>query len=242
MVNIPTGLAINTPTAADRTIPATFRKIISNLFKTSALGVPVTGILPSPGTPLDVQGQAGAMAYTVKAGYAIIARTSQGGYIVGTDADLSVPTSPADANNPRYDIVYMVQPDPELSDTGHARIDVQVGVAQSSPVPPTASLPAGAIELGRKLVAAGASNTSDGAAITNKPAQTSLAVAWSAISGVPSTFPPSAHSASLVTSGTLPAAVDVAGNLSSGLVQGKKITVSQTQPTSPATGDVWISW
>jgi hypothetical protein len=180
------------------------------------------------------------MSYTVKAGYAVCTRAGQGAYLLGTLVDVVVPTSAADATNDRYDVLYIFQPDPELADTGVARIDVAVGTPSASPATP--AVPTGSLVLGRKLVVHGSSNTSTGTAIDQLPSLTGLNVTWDALGGKPASFPPSAHSASLVTSGTLPSAVSVAGNLSSGLVQGKKITISQTAPTSPAVGDLWISW
>lgn len=192
MVEIPTGLAINTPTAGDRTVPSAFRKIMATLFKQVTPGAPVAGIIAGPGTPLLVEGSAGGMEYVVRAGYAMTTRTNQGAYLVGTDQDVTVPTSAADSSNPRIDLIYIVQPDPELTEEGHARIDVVVGTPATTPAEPTGDLPAGALVLGKKRVDAGVANTS-GTAIYGKAATTSLNVDWNSLSGKPSTFPPSAH-------------------------------------------------
>jgi hypothetical protein len=240
MVEIPTGLAINTPTEADRTIPATFRKIMATFFGQTTPGAPVPGIIQGPTnddgyTPLQVHGDPSGMNYLVPAGYAVTTRTGEGAYIVGTSDDLTVPTSPADGSHDRIDLIYIVQPDPELTDTGHARIDVAVGTPASNPTEPTGSLPSGALVLRKKLVAAGATNTNDGAAFYGEPATTGVSVSWANISSLPASFPPSAHTHT-ATQITDPQ------NLNVGKINGSKISVTQTQPTSPAVGDVWISW
>jgi hypothetical protein len=176
MTTIPTGLAINTAVSGDRTTAAGFRKVFSALFRQTAQGVPVAGILDGPGSPLNVGVNAGAMSYHVNAGFAVTTRSSGGAYLVGTDTALDITTSVGDATNPRIDLIYIVQPDPELSESGQARIDVQIGTASASPVSPTASLPAGALVLAQKTVPAGASNTSTGAALTNFATKTKLAM------------------------------------------------------------------
>jgi hypothetical protein len=241
MVSIPTGLAINTPVAGDRTTASGFRKVLGALFKQSAPGVPLAGILPaqSGATPLLVTSDPSTMVYHVSAGFALTTRTSQGAYLVGTLTDVNVPTIPADAVYGRYDVLYIFQPDPELADTGVARIDVVNGAATNSPVEP--AVPTGALKLGRKLVPAGASNTSVGTAIDGLAGMTGLNVDWSNIVNKPSTFPPAAHSGALVTSGIIPAGVTLAGDLT-GTIDGKNFTVSQTQPTGANVGDLWIGW
>jgi hypothetical protein len=133
-----------------------------------------------------------------------------------------------DPSNPRYDRIYIVQPDPELAESGQARIDVVVGVAAATPSVP--ALPTGALELARKLVPAGAANTSSGTALTNIAAYTGLNVSWDTIPNKPTYFPTNA------------ASVADPLNLNVGEINGSKITVSQTAPSSPSTGDVWISW
>ena len=194
MVSIPTGLAIATSTPGDRTVPSSFRRIMAVLFQQSAAGTPVAGIVPAPGTPLDVELTA-AMEYTVKAGYAVTTRANQGAYLVGTPIDVTVPTDTGHVTYDRWDRLYIVQPDPELSDVGVARIDVAKGTPSGSPALP--ALPTGALELGRVLVPSGAATTNDATGgVTNKAARTKLnvdAVAYGDLTGVPSTFPPSAH-------------------------------------------------
>lgn len=190
MVNIPTGLAITTTVSADRTIPATFRKIFSVLFAQTTPGDPIPGIIAGPGTPLLVTGDSG-MNYNVAAGYAITRRAGQGGYLVGTPTAVVIPTSTADGTNPRIDIIYIVQPDPELSESGHARIDVAIGAPSGTPAEP--SIPTGALILRKKRIEAGAANTTTGAAYYGDPVTTGLYTSWASIGGKPTTFAPSAH-------------------------------------------------
>lgn len=233
MVNIPTGLAINSAVEADRTPPSSFRRILATLFKQSAPGAPDTGIIAGPGTPLDVAENGAAMQYEVSAGYAITSRAGQGAYIVGTPTAVSVPTSVGHGTYARYDRIYIVQPDPELSEAGVARIDVVQGVAAASPTLP--ALPTGALELGRKLVPAGAANTGtdEGSApgITNKAPTTSLRVSYTQLTDVPASFTPSAHTH------TVADLTDLSTNGNAARVGGKKITVQTAATADPTVGN-----
>lgn len=219
MVEILTGLAINSPVEADRTPPISFRQILAQLLQQTAAGTPVVGILPAPGTPLAVQGHATLMQYTVKAGWAVTTRAGKGAYIVGTITDVVVPTAAAHATLPRIDRIYIVQPDPELSESGKARIDVVNGTPASTPTVP--ALPTGALELSRKTIAAGATNTNAGAAFSNQAALTGLNIGAIAA-----------------------AAISDPQNINAGRVNGVKITSSGTgvAPAGPAVGDLWADW
>lgn len=173
MVTIPTGLAINTSVSGDRTIPSAFRKIMASLFKQDLPGHPIVGIIPAPNNPLLVIQSASAMSYTINAGFAVTARDGQGAYIVGFDGTaITLATTAASATYPRYDVIYIVQPDPELTESGVARVDVVHGTASASPAKP--AIPTGAMELAYKIIPAGATNTSTGTAITNSATQVSL--------------------------------------------------------------------
>jgi hypothetical protein len=219
MVNILTGLAINSDVPGERTPPISFRMILASLLQQTAAGAPVPGILPAPGTPLAVLGSASAMSYTVKAGYAVTTRASKGAYVVGTPTDVTVPTAAAHSTLPRIDRIYIVQPDPELSETGVARIDVVNGTPASTPTVP--ALPAGALELARKTIAAGATNTNAGAAMTDQAATTALNIGKIAASAINDPL-----------------------NLNVGKINGSKITSKGDgiAPTSPAVGDIWVDW
>ncbi len=235
MVSIPTGLAINTAVSADRTIPATLRKIFSTLFVQSTPGDPVPGIIAGPGSPLMVTGDSG-MNYNVAAGYAITRRAGQGGYLVGTPSALVIPTTTADGTNPRIDIIYIVQPDPELSETGHARIDVANGAPSGTPAEP--SIPTGALVLRKKRIEAGAANTTTGAAYYGDPVTTGLYTSWASIGGKPTTFAPTAHT-HLAVDITDPLNLSV-GN--SAKVRGIQIYSQASAPTSGMVDrDLWFA-
>lgn len=174
MVTIPTGLAINVADVTQRTTASGFRAVLASLFKQSAPGVPVVGVIPGPSgtTPLLVTTRTTDMTYDVSAGFAVTSRAGQGAYVVGTVSNVNLPTTGGDATNPRYDRIYIVQPDPELSETGQARIDVAQGTPSANPGLP--SIPTGALELARKLVPAGAATTSAGSALSNYAVKTAL--------------------------------------------------------------------
>lgn len=206
MVTIPTGLAINASDPTARTTASGFRQVLATIFKQNAVGSPTVGIIPAPGNPLLVTTRSD-MTYDVAAGFAVTTRSGQGAYLVGTPTAVNVTTTAGDASNPRYDRLYIVQPDPELSETGFARIDVAIGTPAATPSLP--SLPTGALELARKLVPAGATNTNSGTALTNYATKTTLnlsatiadisglqsaldgkmangsSVAWSALTAIP---------------------------------------------------------
>lgn len=221
MVQIQPGIAINSDVEGQRTPPSAFRRIFSTLFGQTAPGVPVGGVIPAQAgyVPLDVLPHASLMQYTIKAGYAVTLRSGEGGYIVGSHQDVTVTTVAAHASLSRYDVLYIVQPDYEKAEMGEARIDVANGDAASSPTVP--SLPAGALELGRKLIGPGVTNTTSGAAISNKPATVKLNVG-----------------------SVLAAQVADPENLDVGKINGKAITVNATgvAPSSPAVGDMWVDY
>lgn len=235
MTAIKTGLAINTATSGDRTTAQGMRIVLSSLFKSSAPGVITSGIIYSPGNPLLVTTDVATLTYHVAAGFAAMYRSGQGVYWAGSNASVDVTTTAGDATNPRYDRIYIWQPDPELADSGTAQISVVNGTPGSNPTLP--SIPTGALELARKLVPAGASNTAAGTALTNYAAYTTLGVDYTQLLNLPSTFAPSAHT-HVVSEIT-----DLATNGNVAKIGGKKITVDPTTaPTSPANGDVWISY
>lgn len=219
MVQIPPGIAINSAVEAQRNPPSAFRRIFSSLFVQSAPGRPLAGVIPAQAgfNPLDVTGDADSMVYHVNAGYAITLRDGEGGYIVGTPDPVDVPTAPAHSTLPRIDRIYIVQPDYEKAEVGEARIDVVNGTAAQNPTPP--DLPAGALELGRKRVDAGASNTNLGVAISDKPGLVALNIRSISASQISDPL-----------------------NLNVGRINGSKISVSLSAPSSPAVGDVWVDY
>ena len=214
------------------------RRILGFLFKQTTPGAPTPGVLVagSGATPLFVTTDPADMVYHVSAGLAVTTRTV-GAYLVGTTEDVEVETDPADGTNPRIDRIYIVQPDPELTETGVARIDVVVGTPGASPALP--ALPAGALELGRKLVPAGASNTDEGTAISNRaPATTLVGASWADIADKPSTFTPATH--------THPVSqlTDLSTNGNAAKVGGHRVKASPTTPdtTGWVAGDIWVKY
>lgn len=171
-VTLPTGVSINTATSGDRTTVTSFRKFLASLFGQSTPGVPTQGILDGPGTPLDVTTSASAMEYDVSAGFALVTRTNKGAYIVGDDTGVTVTGDAGDASNPRIDVVYIRQPDPELGDSGVAQIGVKKGTASSSPVEPT--LDGGSLKLRSFTVPAGAATSDECTDRDDRPAVTAL--------------------------------------------------------------------
>lgn len=166
-----TGLAVSSDEVTELATPRGVRLALAGLLRQSAPGVPVAGRLFAPNDsngrgPLQVDGDNSELSYWVNAGVAVIPREGQFGYLVGnpTRVELEAPT--ADGTHPRIDIVFICQPDKEQSDdSSQAYLDVASGTPAAAPVAP--SLPPGSIELARKVVAAGATNTAEGAAFTN---------------------------------------------------------------------------
>lgn len=232
-VTVPTGAFINTAVSGDRTTASGLRRVFAALLAQSAAGVPTPGILALAGlTPLDIVTSASVMTYNVLAGFAVTSRTNQGAYIVGSLSESLVDVAVGDASNPRIDRIYIVQPDPELAEAGVARIEVVQGTPGANPSLP--AIPAGALELGRKLVPAGASNTNAGTPISNKAALTGLNVLASQVGGLTVLLDAKAalshtHTASQVT--------DLSTNGNAARVGGVKITVQTTATADPSSGN-----
>lgn len=236
MVTINTGLAINTGVPGDRTTAGGFRRALGALFRGVTQGTPTAGILRGPGTPLEVTLSGAGMQYGVSAGYAVTTRTGQGAYLVGTVTDVVVATAAADGTNPRIDRIYIVQPDPELSESGVARIDVVNGTPGASPTLP--ALPTGALELGRVIVPAGASNTAEAAGVTNRPAtMAALYIDAADVEGLTALLNGKAN----VSHSHTASAISDPQNLNAGSVDGISFVISATEPVSPpANNFVWF--
>lgn len=250
-VEIPTGLAIDSDTPAERTTPRGMRLALAGLLAQASPGVPVGGRLRAPsdggGEPLQVAGT-GAMQYTVNAGVVAIPRTGQGVYLVANPTEATIDTDPADGANPRIDRIYIAQPDPELTDDGVARVGVVVGTPGASPALP--DLPDGAYELARKVIAAGATTTAAGAAFTNvapfavanaEVADASVTTAKIADAAVTNAKIASGISAAKITTGTIPDTVTSNAN-HTGKIQGRTYYIQQADPGSVADGSLWDSW
>ena len=174
--NILTGLAVtadveNHPEQADElATPRGTRFALAGLLLQSAPGVPAGGVLGAPNDgdgrgPLQVDGDAGEVAYWVNAGTAVITRAGQAAYLVGNPSRVKLDAPVADGTHSRIDVVFICQPDREQSDaSSQAYLDVASGSPASSPVAP--SLPPGSLALAQVTVAAGAVNTTDDATFT----------------------------------------------------------------------------
>lgn len=186
MVAVAAGLVVDLNTTNQGTTAQGFRRALAVLFRQTAPGVASPGRLGSD--HFVVSGSASAMEYGVSGGGLVLVRsTANGAYLVGVPDAQTVPTDPADGVNPRIDRIYARQPDPLLDGSAvdvSFVIDVAVGAAAASPVLP--ALPAGALELGRKLIAAGAVNTQAGAAFTDPAPVTGLNVGVLDASQIPS--------------------------------------------------------
>lgn len=167
MVTVTAGLAIDLNDDGDGTTSIGFRRALAVLLKQSAPGVATPGRMGAD--HFVVAGAPASMEYSVSGGGLVLVRTASGGaYLVGMPSSVTVPTDPADGVNPRIDRIYAKQPDPPIDgaavDTEFI-IDVVSGDPAASPLAP--ALPAGAFELARKEIAAGATNTQAGKPFTN---------------------------------------------------------------------------
>jgi hypothetical protein len=162
MVNIDTGLFINTPTKADLATAAMARRALSALLVSDvAAGIPKPGVIQNGNNPFAVgSASSSALTLNLNPGYAVTTRSASpglGGYLVGSSTTVPLTLTAASASNPRIDTVYVCQPDPEAGDATHARIDALVGTPAASPTAPAATgLPQGALVLFDALVPAGA--------------------------------------------------------------------------------------
>jgi len=237
MVDLASGAVVAAPAPGVgepdvRTTALAFRQALAGLLLQSAPGEPVPGILPAPGNPGLVSADAADMKYIVQPGVFVISRGDRGAYILALPEVAVVTTDPANATNPRIDRIYVCQPDPELSESGVARIDVAIGTPSSTPALP--ALPAGSLELGRKLVGANVTNTAAGTAISNLATFTALNTgdidAADIVSGT-------------LVSDRLPVVPlskgGTGGTTRATARNGIGVFVQEAQPSSPSVGDLW---
>lgn len=173
-VTVTAGLAIDLNNENEGTTSVGFRRALAVLFRQTSPGVAAPGRLGADN--FSVAGAAAAMQYTVTGGGLVLVRSaSNGAYLIGMPATVTVPTDPSDGVNPRIDRIYAKQPDPPLDGSA---VDTQfiIGVVCGAPAasPTVPDLPLGGYELARKLIAAGATNTQAGAAFTNIAPTTGL--------------------------------------------------------------------
>lgn len=148
--------------------------------------VPTSGVIDG----LTVSGTT-SWSYLVTAGHYAVNRPGAGTIVAPNDGPVEIPTDPAPGTGSRIDIIYVKHNDPDQGDPdGLPYVAVAKGVASGTPAPP--AIPAGALELARKTVAAGDTNTSMGAGILITAARTgarirddvaylTMATGWSAI-------------------------------------------------------------
>ena len=174
MATVAAGLVIDLNDSDDGTTALGFRRALAALFRQESPGVAQPGRLGVD--HFVVSGSGYGMEYSVSGGGIVLVRGSTGGvYLVGVPGSTMVATPPSDGVNPRIDRIYALQPDPVLDGSGvdvDFVIDVAVGVPAASPVAP--SIPPGAFELARKVIAPGVTNTQYGAGFTNIAPTTGL--------------------------------------------------------------------
>lgn len=148
------------PDGTRGTNPREMRRMLAAFTHNGAPGI-ITG--------LGVSGTSG-WAYQVAAGWVATRRsTTDGLNIWSNDAPISVATTPAPGSGSRIDRIYALHNDIDQGDaTSEPEIGVVQGTASGSPSAP--ALPTGAIEIARKVVAAGDTDTSSGAAVSSSDA------------------------------------------------------------------------
>src|SRR5688500_5519294 len=153
-------------TLDNRNTPQNGRFVIGSLFQNSAAATAANstwrdGVVPGPwsaslgaylGLRVSEDSPTGS-SVRVQPGHAIVTRTGQGVYLCPNSAVRVVDLDPADATNPRIDLIVLKVLDTGIGD---GSTDVQLlavtGTPAGSPVAP--AVPTGAIELARVAVAA----------------------------------------------------------------------------------------
>ena len=145
-----TALGVSTTLDGDGVTPLTHRLILGSYFQD-------TGVIYG----LDVTGRSD-LAYAVAAGCAVVQRAPSDGmmlaYWEGGATENTV--SAGDPSNPRIDVVWIrANNSPEYPTDPDNRVHVGVtqGVPSASPVKP--AIPAGCVEIGARLMPAGATST-----------------------------------------------------------------------------------
>lgn len=167
--------------------------------------------------------------------------TYQGTYFAENDAAFNVAITAADATNPRKDLVVVRIQDAVYSgSTNDITIEVVTGTPAASPAEP--AVPANSFELA--MIDVPANDTSiENAQITDR--RTLLAreaERWSTgrtitLTGdATGTSPSFDGSANISITTSTPKAADMSDSDDAG----RKISVTNTQPTSPTTGDLWV--
>lgn len=115
-----------------------------------------------------VSGTAGWAYSVAPAALALVRGALEGVYPAAITGAQTAPTDPAPASGSRIDIVYVLQPDIDLGDTGNVPVlAVAKGTASGSPSAP--ALPTGAMELGRATITSLMTQTLDATVATTAP-------------------------------------------------------------------------
>lgn len=152
-------LAIDRNDDLEGTTALAIRRVLATLFQQSAPGVAVPGRLAAD--HFAVTGRA-TMGYNVTGGGGVLTRPTQGVYFVASHETIIVTTDAASGVNPRIDRIYLHQYDPVI-DGGAVDVRAHVAVAVGTPnaIPALPNIPAGALELARVTIPAGATRTDD---------------------------------------------------------------------------------
>jgi hypothetical protein len=170
------GLFVTGASNVGVTTPQSGRLAIAGLLSAFGAGPldAAGGIIQGPGSPLNVTGSTSGsnMKYNVAAGYVATARNAaaDGLQVWANDATVLVDSgAPAPGSGSRWDLIYVVGRDANLSDASSVPlIGVLVGVAGGSPTKPYSagsgaggtSLPAGALVLAEASVGTSIANAS----------------------------------------------------------------------------------
>lgn len=152
------------------TSPVEARKALAGLITPAG----AFGARPGALSGLTVTGTAG-WSYSVAPGHLVTSRSVTDGVVLSAnDGAATVSTSPAPGTGGRIDLIWVRHGDVDLGDaTSENVFGVTQGTVSASPVAP--ALPAGAMELARATVMAGAGSTNAaGVTLTNTAKRTGL--------------------------------------------------------------------
>lgn len=152
------------------TSPVEARKALAGLITPAG----AFGARPGVLSGLTVTGTAG-WAYSIAPGHLVTSRSVADGVVLSAnDGAATISTSPAPGTGGRIDLIWVRHGDVDLGDaTSENVFGVTQGTVSASPVVP--ALPAGAMELARATVMAGAASTNAaGGTLTNTAKRTGL--------------------------------------------------------------------
>jgi hypothetical protein len=215
--------------------------------------MPGGGIIGAPdGTALKVTGDSTGMNVKVAAGTAIVR-----GHMIISDAVTTVTIATASASNPRIDSIVL-----NLDPTANTiTITAVTGTAGASPVAPTLTqtdtgvwqLKLADVLVGTSVTSIAPGNVTDARVFagtdlgvwttSNRPTGSTGLAGFNTSTGTLEVYNGSTWLSLALLGGTITASQLSSGeqaNLNAGKVNGSKITVSSTAPSSPSTGDLWF--